>query len=88
LARALIRCTGSDEARFVFDLGGWRVERAKDQNCLIATLKTTDGFEVCFGVPFETCRHLGQTLQQGAEEPVAAGAVNEEAIASGRSKLN
>jgi hypothetical protein len=39
-------------------------------------LKTTNGFEVCFGIPFEACRSFGWTLQRGADaalEGVAAG---------------
>jgi hypothetical protein len=88
LARALVRCTGNDEARYVFDLEEWSVERAKDQNCLIATLKTRNGFEVCFGVPFEACQSLGSTLQHGADEAVEVSVVSEEAIAPSRNRLN
>jgi hypothetical protein len=88
LARALVNCTGSAAARYVFELDEWSIERAKDQNCLIATLKTRNGFEVCFGVPFEACQSLGSTLQRGADEAVEASAVNDEAIAPSRSKLN
>jgi hypothetical protein len=66
LARALRRCTGNDEARYVFGLDEWSIESAKDQDCLIATLKTTNGFEVCFGIPFEACRSFGWSLQRGA----------------------
>jgi hypothetical protein len=68
LVRALRQQTGDDEARYVFGLREWAVERAKDRSCLITTLKTTDGFEVSFGLPLEASRSLGCTLQQGAEE--------------------
>jgi hypothetical protein len=76
LAQAVRRRTGTDEARYVFGLHEWAIEGAKDQECLIATLKTTNGFEVCFGIPFEACRSFGWTLQRGADaalEGVAAG---------------
>jgi hypothetical protein len=50
LACALRQRTGDQDARYVFGLGEWAIESAKDQACLIATLKTPDGFEVCFGI--------------------------------------
>ncbi|HKA79284.1 MAG TPA: hypothetical protein VKD43_04585 [Xanthobacteraceae bacterium] len=68
LARALQRRTGKPEARYVSDLGEWSVEGAKAQNCLIVTLKTPDGFEVSFGIPFAACRSLGWTLKREADE--------------------
>ena len=43
------------------------------QDSLIVTLKTTDGFEVSFGIPFQTCRTLGFSLQHEANEAIAAG---------------
>jgi hypothetical protein len=88
LARALVRCTGSDEARYVFELDEWSIERAKDENCLIATLKTRNGFEVCFGIPFEACQSLGSTLQHGADEAIETSMVDRDAIAPGRGKFN
>ena len=67
LALALRQKTGDEHARFVFALGEWAIESAKGQDCLIATLKTPDGFEVCFGIPFEACRSLGWNLLRAAE---------------------
>ena len=67
LARALRRQTGDDEARYVFGPREWSLESSRDQACLIATLKTSDGFEVSFGIPFEACRSLGWNLQRGAD---------------------
>jgi hypothetical protein len=67
LALALRQKTGDEDARFVFALGEWAIESAKGQDCLIATLKTPDGFEVCFGIPFEACRSLGWNLLRAAE---------------------
>jgi hypothetical protein len=72
LTQALRQQTGSDDARYVFGLGEWSLENAKGQECLIATLKTTDGFEVSFGIPFDACRSLGWNLYQGAERAAAA----------------
>jgi hypothetical protein len=67
LACALRQRTGDQDARYVFGLGEWAIESAKDQACLITTLKTPDGFEVCFGIPFEACRSLGWNLLRAAE---------------------
>jgi hypothetical protein len=67
LACALRQRTGDQDARYVFDLGEWAIESAKGRACLIATLKTPDGFEVCFGIPFEACRSLGWNLLRAAE---------------------
>ncbi len=88
LTRALVNYTGDEEARYVFDLDEWSLERAAHQNCLIVMLKTRNGFEVCFGVPLEACQSLGSALQRGANEAVEVGAVNAEASVSGRSKFN
>jgi hypothetical protein len=68
LARALKQQTGDDDARYVFGLGEWSVESARDQACLIATLKTIGGFEISFGIPLEACHSLGWILQQRAEQ--------------------
>jgi hypothetical protein len=87
LTQALRQQTGDDDARYVFGLGEWSLENAKGQACLIATLKTTDGFEVSFGIPFDACRSLGWNLYQGAERAVAARPPAPE-IAAGDLKLN
>jgi hypothetical protein len=88
LARAVRRQTGNDEARYVFGLEGWSIEEAKDQDCLIVTLVTTSGFEVCFGVPLEACRSLGWILQGRADAAGKASEIDEAAIDPGRAKLN
>ena len=67
LACALRQRTGDQDARYVFGLGEWAIESAKGQACLITTLKTPDGFEVCFGIPFGAARSLGQNLLHAAE---------------------
>jgi hypothetical protein len=89
LARAVRRQTGNQDARFVFGLHEWALEGAKDEECLIATLKTTNGFEVCFGIPFESCRSFGWNLQHGADAGLG-GAEVEPAVAAvlSRVKLN
>lgn len=88
LARALRQQTGDDEARYVFGLREWFLESAKGQPCLIATLKTTDGFEVSFAIPFEACRSLGFYLLDGAVQAVATGDADKQIIGPDCSKLN
>ena len=88
LTRALVNYTGNKEARYVFDLEEWSLERAAHQNCLIVTLKTRNGFEVCFGVPFEACQSLGSALQCDTNEAVEISAVNADAGVSSRNKFN
>jgi hypothetical protein len=88
LANAVVRRTGSDQARYVFNLDEWSIESAKDQDCLLTTLKTTNGFEVCFGIPFEACRTLGSTLQQNADQTAEAKKVDAKTAAFCRVKLN
>jgi hypothetical protein len=64
---ALKQVTGNPQARYVFPLGRWSIETASDDNCLITTLSTEDGFEVSFGMPPEACRSLGWTLKSEAD---------------------
>jgi hypothetical protein len=88
LAYALKRRTGQQDARYVFGLGEWCIEDTRDQDSLIVTLKTTDGFEVSFGIPFEAGRALGFSLQHEAKAAIAASERDEESVAPGRMGLN
>jgi hypothetical protein len=88
LSRAVRQQTGNDEARYVFHLGEWVVEGAKEHNCLIATLKTPNGFEVCFAMPLEACRSFGWTLQHEASEAIEARKIAEQAAGASRTKFN
>jgi hypothetical protein len=88
LARAVRRRTGNDEARYVFGLHEWAIESTNDDDCLIATLKTTNGFEVSFGIPFEACRSLGWNLQRSASEVTETSEAAQKTIATGGPKLN
>ncbi len=62
LTRAVKSLTGSADARYVFPLGNWVVEKAKEQDGLMLTLTTPDGFEVSFGISPATSRVLGSAL--------------------------
>jgi hypothetical protein len=67
LTLALKQITGNPKARYVFPLGKWSIESGIDQECLITTLSTEDGFEVSFGIPAEACRGLGWALRDEAD---------------------
>jgi hypothetical protein len=72
LARALRRKTGLESARYVFRIGDWSVEGAEeDQNCLILTLATVDGFEVSLSIPLEKCGLLGACLRDESEKAIS-----------------
>jgi hypothetical protein len=73
LSKALRRQTQSDTSRYVFSLGRWSIE-SSDQPCLIMTLATDDGFEVSFGIPFETCRAMGWALKEEGRDASAGPA--------------
>jgi len=79
---ALKQITGNPQARYVFPLGRWAVESASDENCLITTLSTEDGFEVSFGLPAEACRSLGWVLKDEADAMMRADEMRADDAAS------
>ena len=86
LSKAVQRRTGNDESRYVFDLGEWAIESARGHSCLIATLKTPNGFEVSFAIPPEAGRSFGWTLQREASDAIEARDIGE--LAAAGTKLN
>ena len=67
LSAALRMQTGDNRARYVFSVGNWSLELAKDQNCRILAMRTPDGFEVAFAISFETSAAMGSALTCGSE---------------------
>jgi hypothetical protein len=88
LKRALKRRTGSQDARYVFGIGNWMIEETKDANCLLVTLTTGDGFEVCFSLSFDSCQALGWNLMHHAERVREARDLTEESRAPDRIAFN
>jgi hypothetical protein len=88
LARSVRRRTGNQQARYVFSLAEWLIEDTDAQDCLIVTLKTTDGFEVSFSVPLDACRALGWSLQHEAAKASDACDQDEEIIVRSPADLN
>ncbi|HEX3505503.1 MAG TPA: hypothetical protein VHU22_19125 [Xanthobacteraceae bacterium] len=66
ISRAVAMQTNDPMARCVFALRQWTVERA-DNDGLILTLNTDDGFGVSFRVPFDTCKAIGFALRHEVE---------------------
>ena len=88
LADALRRQTGDDAARYVFGLQEWSLETAKERACLIGTLKTADGFEVSFSMPFDACRSLACSLQHAIDQAIETSDFNGEPIAAVPARMN
>jgi hypothetical protein len=63
IGRAITFQTNDPTARCVFSLKNWALEKV-DEDGLIVTLSTNDGFAVSFSVPRSTCGELGLALQQ------------------------
>jgi len=69
LAGALRQRTGRESARYVFRIGDWSVQSTEeDQNCLILTVATVDGFEVSLGISLEMSSSLGASLRDEREQ--------------------
>jgi hypothetical protein len=67
LSAALRMQTGDSQARYVFPVGNWSLELAKDQNYRILGVRTPDGFEVAFAISFETSVAMGSALTCASE---------------------
>jgi hypothetical protein len=63
IGRAVTLQTKDPTARCVFSLKQWAIERVDDDS-LIVTLSTEDGFAVSFSVPLSTCKAMGFALRQ------------------------
>jgi hypothetical protein len=88
LTRALRSLTGSATARYVFPLNHWAVEESKNQDGLLLTLATEEGFQVSFGIPAEACRGLSVTLAAGSGRPVEPGGSDDDMEAAPLVALN
>jgi hypothetical protein len=73
LTKALQARTGSADARYVFSAARWKLELAQG-NSLLLSLRTDDGFDICFGISFEMCKAIGAAMSTGVERATAGGA--------------
>ncbi|MFT3673464.1 hypothetical protein [Aestuariivirga sp.] len=70
LSAALQARYADPSIRFVFPLGGYTLEQAPGDRQLLLSLKTPDGFEVCFRISQETIRSLA-VMADGAQPSFA-----------------
>jgi hypothetical protein len=62
IGRALQARFGDDTLRYAYPLDSWLVEQASDPSQGMITLRTTDGFSVCFSMPRQQQNKLGEAL--------------------------
>ena len=62
IEKALRRRYQDDSLRYAFPLGSWSCEPASDAATSIVTLRTVDGFSVCFSLPQQQLTEFGEAL--------------------------
>ena len=62
IGKALQTRFGDDTLRYAYPLESWVVEQSSDPTQAMVTLRTTDGFSVCFSIAREQQSELGEAL--------------------------
>jgi hypothetical protein len=70
--KALQTRFGDESLRYAYPLESWVVEQSSDPTQGMVTLKTVDGFSVCFSIPRQQQSELGEAL---VAQPVAKAAM-------------
>jgi hypothetical protein len=60
--KALQTRFGDQSLRYAYPLASWAVEQSSDPAQGMVTLRTVDGFSVCFSIPREQQSELGEAL--------------------------
>src|SRR5215831_19235819 len=60
--KALQTRFGDTTLRYAYPLASWAVEQSTDPSQGMVTLRTTDGFSVCFSIPRKQQSELGEAL--------------------------
>jgi len=60
--KALQTRFGDQSLRYAYPLASWRVEQSSDPTQTMVTLRTVDGFSVCFSIPRRKQGELGEAL--------------------------
>jgi hypothetical protein len=60
--KALQTRFGDQSLRYAYPLASWVVEQSTDPTQGMVTLRTTDGFSVCFSIPRQQQSALGEAL--------------------------
>jgi hypothetical protein len=68
--KALQTRFGDQSLRYAYPLASWTVEQSSDPRQGMVTLRTVDGFSVCFSIPREQQSELSEAL---VAQPAARG---------------
>ena len=60
--RALQTRFGDQRLRYAYPLASWVIEQSSNATQCIVTLRTEDGFSVCFSIPLQRQIELGEAL--------------------------
>jgi hypothetical protein len=60
--KALQTRFGDQSLRYAYPLASWLVEQSSDPTQTMVTLRTEDGFSVCFSIPRQQQSQLGEAL--------------------------
>src|ERR1700732_4348858 len=60
--KALQARFGDQSLRYAYPLASWRVEQSSDPTQTMVTLRSVDGFSVCFSIPRQQQSELGAAL--------------------------
>jgi hypothetical protein len=60
--KALQTRFGDQRLRYAYPLASWVIEQSTDPTQGMVTLRTTDGFSVCFSIPRQQQSELGEAL--------------------------
>ena len=72
--KALQKRFGDQSLRYAYPLESWMVEQSTDPTQSMVTLRTVDGFSVCFSIPRQQQSELGEALvaQPASKAPLRA----------------
>ncbi len=62
IGKALQTRYGDQTLRYAYPLESWAIEQSTDPTQGMVTLRTSDGFAVCFSIPREQQSQLGEAL--------------------------
>jgi hypothetical protein len=71
IEKALRKRFGDESLRYAYPLASWAVEQSTDPTRGMITLRTVDGFSVCFSMPIQQQGELGKALAMEAKVDVA-----------------
>jgi hypothetical protein len=60
--KALQTRFGDQSLRYAYPLASWAIEQSSDPTQGMVTLRTVDGFSVCFSIPRQQQNELGEAL--------------------------